>query len=150
MNNQALSAFSETKPGVFHSLIWGQAVPENFISELIVCAQNNSNRKARLCLHPSPNDITQVTFLALVAPYKDYLHKHPNKPEIMFPVLGKAELTIFGENQLKPSVITLDAENPIPVSIKANTVHALKVLSMNFIFIEIGIGPFNQDSTVYC
>jgi cupin fold WbuC family metalloprotein len=150
MNNEALSAFSETKAGVFHSLKWGQIIPETFIGDLIECAKKNSDRKARLCLHPSPKEITQVTFLALVAPYEDRQHKHPNKPEIMFPVLGKAELTIFHDNQSKARVFTLDAENPIPVSIESNTVHALKVLSTNFVFIEIGIGPFNQDSTVYC
>jgi cupin fold WbuC family metalloprotein len=85
-----------------------------------------------------------------VAPYKDRLHKHPNKPEIMFPVKGKAELTILDGNQTGHRVLTIDAVNPVPISIQANTVHALKVLSNNFVFIEIGIGPFNKDSTVYC
>lgn len=149
MNGQSFSAFNETKAGVFHSLKWGQVIPETFISELILSAQNNSDRKARLCLHPNPNEITQVTFLALVAPYEDHLHKHPFKPEIMFPILGRAELTIFDENRSKPSVVTLDAENPIPISIEVNTVHALKVLSTNFVFIEIGNGPFASNSTEY-
>jgi cupin fold WbuC family metalloprotein len=149
MNNEALSAFSETKAGVFHSFKWGQIIPETFIGDLIECAKKNSDRKARLCLHPSPNDVTQVTILALVAPYKDRLHKHPNKPEIMFPIKGKAELTMLDQNQTKQRVLTLDAGNPVPVSIQANTVHALKVLSNDFVFIEIGNGPFNSNSTVY-
>jgi cupin fold WbuC family metalloprotein len=149
MKSDSLKRFNQTQAGVFHATHWGQSIPENFVKELICEAEQNFNRKARLCLHPSPEDITQVTFLALTRPYEDRLHKHPQKPEIMIPFLGKAELKLYYEDTSENQVILLDAESSTPVSIEAGVLHSLRVLTPNFVFLEIGNGPFKPDSTVY-
>lgn len=149
MKSDSLKRFNQTQAGVFHATHWGQSIPENFVKELICESEQNFNRKARLCLHPSPEDITQVTFLALTRPYEDRLHKHPHKPEIMIPFLGKAELKLYYEDNSENQVILLDAESSTPVSIEAGVLHSLRILTPNFVFLEIGNGPFKPDSTVY-
>lgn len=149
MKSDSLRRFNQSQAGVFHTTHWGQSIPDDFLKDLMYKAEQSPNRKARLCLHPSPEDITQVTFLALTRPYEDRLHKHPHKPELMIPFLGKAELTLYYEDTSKNQVILLDAERSTPVSIEAGVLHSLRVLTPSFVFVEIGNGPFKPDSTVY-
>ena len=67
----------ETNPGVFHLRAWGEQLGENLIELLIELANTQSNHEARLCLHPSPDEQLQVTYLAFTRPYTDKIHKHP-------------------------------------------------------------------------
>ena len=149
MKSDSLKQFNQTQAGVFHTTHWGQSIPEDFVKDLVREAEQNPNRKARLCLHPSPEDITQVTFIALVAPYRDQFHKHPNKPEIMIPILGKAELTIINAESATKKNYILDSESVVPASIESNLIHSLRVISTCFVFLEIGNGPFTTESTLY-
>ena len=149
MKRESLMGFNQTQTGVFHTTHWGQSIPKDFIQALVYEAEQNPNRKARLCLHPDPEDITQVTYIALASPYEDLLHKHPHKPEVMIPVLGRAELRLHDKQGSRSHITLLDSEDNVPISIEAGVLHSLRVLSLNFVFIEIGNGPFRQDSTVY-
>ena len=149
MNRDSLLPLNQTQLGVFHAPKWGQMIPQNFVPLLIEEAENNPNRKARICLHPSPDEITQVTIVALVAPYKDRLHTHPTRPEIMFPLFGKAVLTIYDDRNGAPRYLTLDSNERLPISIETNVVHSLRVVTASFVFIEIGNGPFTNTSTHY-
>jgi len=149
MQGLSFSEFEETRHGVFHCKVWGQNIPTNFIDALLVQADKNPNRKARLCLHPTPDDVTQVTFLALVAPYADKLHMHPNRPEIMFPLRGQATIDIYDTRESKPRRLSLDADLPLPISIDSGKLHSLEVVSNYFVFMEVGNGPFTQESTIY-
>lgn len=149
MKQDPLEIPIQTQPGVFHAPRWGYPILSNFVQWLIKEAEKNPNNKARLCLHPNPNEITQVTFIALVAPYQDRSHTHPYKPEIMIPILGKAILTIQEDSKSAPNLVTLDSENSLPISIQANAVHSLKIVTSHFVFLEIGNGPFTSNSTCY-
>lgn len=149
MNVEGLSEFNQTQPGVFHAFHWGQSIPKDFVKALVREAETNPNRKARLCLHPSPKEITQITFIALASPYEDRLHIHPHKPEVMIPVSGRAELIVRDELNLNTEIALLDSENFVPVSIESGVLHAIRVLSHSFVFMEIGNGPFNTESTLY-
>lgn len=148
MPKEILSA-RETVPGVFHAAAWGQPLEENLIELLIEKAKVNSNRKARLCLHPTSDELLQVTYLAFSSPYSDKMHKHPYRPEVVIPIYGLARHSIFDlEGQILRSEV-LDGNNPVANSTQVGSWHVLEVLSESFVMIEIGTGPFTSTSTVY-
>ena len=148
MEEHILSA-RETLPGVFHALTWGQPLEENLLELLIEKAQSNSNRKARLCLHPTSDELLQVTYLAFSSPYSDKVHKHPHRPEVVIPIHGLARHTTFDfEGRILRSQV-LDGNNPVASSTQIDSWHALEVLSESFVMIEIGTGPFLPTSTEY-
>jgi len=86
---------TETMPGVFHAAAWGQPLDENLLELLIEKAKVNSNRKARLCLHPTSDELLQVTYLTFSSPYSDKVHKHPHRPEVVIPIHGIARHSTF-------------------------------------------------------
>ena len=140
---------NETMPGVFHASAWGQPIDENLLELLIEKAKVNSNRKARLCLHPTPDELLQVTYLAFSSPYSDKVHKHPHRPEVVIPVHGLARHSTF---DLKGRILNskvLDGSNPVANYTDVKSWHSLEVLSDSFVMIEIGTGPFLSTSTVY-
>lgn len=139
----------ESIPGVFHMRSWGLTIPENILDELMVQASKNSNNKARLCLHPSPDDETQVTYLAFVAPYQDRIHKHATKPEILIPILGQAVFRNYGEDGKMKHTLAMNGLKPIPITVPRNCWHSVEIKSRNFIMIEVSKGPFNIQSTEY-
>lgn len=141
--------FVETSPAVFHAKKWGQKISVDFVEELIERAKLSESRKARLCLHPNSKELTQFTYLALIGPYQDKTHFHPLRPEIMIPIKGIAELMFFNhDNEITDSQI-LDSKYQMPVTIQPNEKHSLKLISENFVFMEIGNGPFTSESTKY-
>jgi len=148
MQNEIFSA-TETMPGVFHAHAWGQPLEENLLELLIEKAKINLNRKARLCLHPTFDELLQVTYLAFSSPYSDKVHKHPHRPEVVIPIHGVARHSTFdSEGRILRSQV-LDGNNPVANSTQVNSWHALEILSDSFVMIEIGTGPFVSTSTVY-
>lgn len=139
----------ETKSGVFHANSWGQPLEEDLLEQLIEKARVNPNRKARLCLHPTPDEILQVTYLAFIRPYADKIHKHPHRPEVVIPVLGEARHTSYDSGGSVLESRILNGVIPVAVSTQVETWHALEVISEFFVMVEIGTGPFVPTSTVY-
>jgi cupin fold WbuC family metalloprotein len=140
---------NETISGVFHANSWGQPLEEDLLEQLIEKAKVNPNRKARLCLHPTPDEILQVTYLAFIRPYADKIHKHPHRPEVVIPVLGEARHTSYDSGGSALESRILNGAIPVAVSTQVETWHALEVISEFFVMVEIGTGPFVPTSTVY-
>jgi cupin fold WbuC family metalloprotein len=149
MIRKEIRSATETTSGVFHANKWGQQLEENLIELLIEKASLNPKRKARLCLHPTPNEIMQVTYIAFCRPYSDQIHKHPHRPEIVIPIYGVALHSIYDHDGMILRSQTLDGENPVASITEMNSLHNIEVLSDNFVMIEIGTGPFMPTSTIY-
>jgi cupin fold WbuC family metalloprotein len=139
----------ETNPGVFHACAWGEQLEENLIELLVELAKTQSNHKARLCLHPGPDEKLQVTYLSFTKPYSDKIHKHPHKPEVVVPLYGLAFHSIFNNEGEVVKRQLLDGTRPIAISTRVNEWHAIEVESENFVMLEIGTGPFLPTSTIY-
>ena len=106
----------ETAPGVFHTNSWGVNISRKLLSELISHAAANQHKKARLCLHPTPNESLQVTYLAFCTPYRDRIHSHPHRIEVLMPIFGRAKYVTYDqEGQTLESKILIDSE-PFTVS----------------------------------
>lgn len=134
---------------VFHSKTWSMTISEDLILELLEEARKNSGRKSRLCLHPNPEEIMQVTYLAFVQPYEDRIHKHPNRAEVLVPLKGKAEFRTFDENGNILRSNQMLGGSGLSFSTESGEWHSLKVLTPEFIMIEIGKGPFAPGSTQF-
>jgi cupin fold WbuC family metalloprotein len=134
---------------IFHCKSWNVEVKGELIADLVAEARINENRKARLCLHPNAQEIMQITYLAFVSPYEDRIHCHPLRPEVLIPVLGEAEARIFDENgNLVKSSLMIGGRGHA-FATEHGQWHSLIVKSSEFVMIEIGIGPFRPDSTVF-
>lgn len=139
----------ETSPGVYHALTWDVEVSKTIIVDLIELARININRKARFCLHPDSNEALQFTYLAFVAPYKDKIHSHPNRPEIIYPVFGSAVHSTFDSNATLLKTVQVNSDAPVSLATTMGNWHSLEVKSEAFVMLEIGTGPFTNTSTVY-
>lgn len=132
---------------IFHSKKWTITFDDAHIDELINQAKKNSRRKARFCLHPNPESVMQVTYLAFVYPYQDEIHSHPNRPEVLIPIKGEAEVRTFDENgNMLKSELMLGSSG-VAFSANPGTWHSVKVKSEVFVMMEIGLGPFETNST---
>ena len=149
MSSSLFYSVNETLPGVFHALVWGQDLPEDFMNLLVEKARINPNRKARLCLHPNPSELLQITYLAFCSPYSDKIHSHPHRPEVLVPVFGQAKHTTFDSAAKVVSSKIIDGRLPIAISTPKGVWHAIEVITPSFVMIEIGTGPFLKDSTVF-
>lgn len=149
MNNLFFSSLNETLPGVFHTKAWEQDIPEDFMNQLIEKARTNPNRKARLCLHPNPNELLQITYLAFCSPYSDRIHCHPHRPEVLVPIIGQAKHTTYNRAAQKISSKIIDGSFPVPIATPKGVWHAIEALTPSFVMIEVGTGPFLRDSTVF-
>jgi cupin fold WbuC family metalloprotein len=134
---------------IFHCKSWNVEVQDELIAGLIEEARINENRKARLCLHPNAQEIMQVTYLAFVSPYEDRIHSHPFRPEVLIPIQGEAEARIFDENGKMVKKSRMIAGRGHAFATESGQWHSLIVKSSEFVMIEIGIGPFRPDSTLY-
>ena len=149
MKSNLLSLAKETLQGVFHAHSWGQEFSEDLLNELIEEAKINLNRKARLCLHPSPANSLQVTYIAFFRPYSDRIHNHPHTPKVVIPISGQAKFSTFNVEGKVISSQILDGASPVAVSLPTGVWHDLEVLSPSFVMLEASTGPFLKDSTVY-
>ncbi|CAN1484857.1 Cupin fold metalloprotein, WbuC family [Candidatus Nanopelagicaceae bacterium] len=139
----------EFASGIFHALNWDTDFSEKNLEELFAEARKSQKNKARFCLHPLASDVMQVTVLAFVSPYSDLVHKHPHRPEVIFPIRGKATHQTFDQDGASVKSVLLDSENPTLLSTAAHRWHSLEVQSTEFAMIEIGTGPFLEDSTIF-
>jgi cupin fold WbuC family metalloprotein len=139
----------ETSDGVYHALKWDVDLPDSFINDLIEEAKLSTYRKARFCLHPDPSQLLQFTYLAFVSPYKDRIHSHPNRPEIIYPIFGSALHSTFDSKSNLLKSTTLTSEQPIALGTPFGNWHSIEVKSEVFVMLEIGSGPFINTSTIY-
>jgi cupin fold WbuC family metalloprotein len=150
MKTNPFKAFAkETSDGVYHALKWDVDLPDSLIYDLIEEAKASTYRKARLCLHPDPSELLQFTYLAFVSPYKDKIHSHPNRPEIIYPIFGSALHSTFDSKTNLLKSTTLTSEQPVALGTPIGNWHSIEVKSEFFVMLEIGTGPFINTSTIY-
>ena len=138
----------ETGPGVFHCRSWGLTLSHEVVNLLIDEARANVRRRARLCLHPSQDDVEQQMLIVLVDGATDPAHKHPDKREALLPILGQASYQTFDDVGHLSSETRLSAGESIYVSSPVGVFHRLVLRGPIFAFWEFASGPFHPSSTV--
>ena len=140
---------NQTGNQIFHCKSWNGVINDDLIDDLINEARKNKMNKARLCLHPNPEEQMQVTYLAFVSPYEDAIHCHPHRPEVLVPIRGTAESRIYDANGKISTVTVMKSGTGSSFRTDKGEWHSLKLISSEFVMLEIGLGPFSNSSTVF-
>ncbi|MCG3773040.1 MAG: hypothetical protein JW384_04267 [Nitrosomonadaceae bacterium] len=144
-----LDSYREVSPGVFQCHEWGVALSTDIVKSLVDAARINPRYRARLCLHPGPEDIEQQMLIVMVEGAIDAPHMHSNKREAILPYLGTAEYQMFSQDGAVQKRIPLGAQDVIYVSSPLNVFHRIVLKDPVFAFWEFAQGPFTSDSTVH-
>ena len=149
-NRTGLSDYGiETSSGVFHAHSWNTKLPIDFTKLMIDNLVDSTLSKLRFCLHPNADELMQVTYLAFKAPYEDRVHKHPHRPEVVIPLIGEALHTTYANDGLVISQRHLVENQPTSASTQPGDWHSMEILTPVFLMVEVGVGPFRSDSTVF-
>ena len=147
--HQLLSKVGDSHlPGVYHSRAWGIRFDEGILDALEAIAKQSDNGKARLCLHPTPEDQEQQMLVALTKDCVDQIHFHPNKGETVLWVRGAAEHRTFDMSGKIQHVTLIGPSDFRYLHTPAGAPHHVVILSDVFIFWEFAKGPFGPNSTV--
>ena len=138
----------ECSPGVFHCRKWGTAIKSEAVQLLIVEARHNPRYRARLCLHPTPQEAEQQMLIVMVEGAIDAPHMHPHKREALVPILGTAEYQEFDDTGAVQNRILLGQQETMYVSSPLSVFHRVVLLEPVFAFWEFSVGPFTQSSTI--
>lgn len=147
--HQVLSEVADSHMvGVYHCRSWGTRFEENFVSALESVAMASQNGKARLCLHPAPNESQQEMLVVLTKDCVDQIHLHPDKGETVLWVKGSAEHRTFTMSGSIVQETLLGPSHYRYLHTPAGVPHHVVVKSDLFVFWEFARGPFGPNSTV--
>ena len=147
--HQLLSKVGDSHmPGVYHSRSWGIGFEESILDALEAIAKQSENGKARLCLHPTPEDQEQQMLVALNKACIDQIHYHPDKGETVLWVRGAAEHRTFDMTGKILQKTVLGPADFRYLHTPAGVPHHVVIFSDVFIFWEFAKGPFGPNSTV--
>ncbi len=118
------------------------------LKKLIQKSKKTKNKSLRLCFHDNKKSNLHQMFIIHPRKYFVPPQYHPSKDESIFVISGKARLNYFKKNGKIENKYILDRGNFFHL-IKKNKIHNLEILSSIFIFLEISLGPFKKDNTLY-
>lgn len=139
---------TKTSAEVFHCTTWGVALPATVVDELIAVASENPRQRARLCMHPSADDVEQQMLIVMGEAAHDAAHRHETKRETMVPIRGLARYQTFDATGNVTGSVLLGDDHLMYLSSPLNTFHALQILTPWFAFWEFAKGPFTPTSTI--
>ena len=142
------SIANESSSGVFHCYEWGMSLSSDALDSLIAVARASRDKRARLCMHPSIQDVEQQMLIVMVDDAEDSPHMHPQKREAMLPVAGAARYEIFDDSGTLVDSRLLGPGGLMYVSSPVGVYHRLVLLGPVFAFWEFAQGPFDSQSTV--
>ena len=134
--------------GIFHCMEWGVTLDSESVTELIEAARINPRYRARLCLHPEPEEVEQQMLIVMVEGAIDAPHMHPTKRETLLPFLGTAEYQMFSQDGIVQKRIPLGGQDVMYVSSPLNVFHRIVLKDPVFAFWEFAQGPFTSTSTM--
>lgn len=142
-----LSEFAdETVPGVFHCRTWGQNIGDQHVDAIEVLAAHLG--KARLCMHPSADDVEQQMLVAISRSFDDAIHYHPWKQETVILVRGSADHCTYDDRGNILRTVSLARGGLTYVNTEPGVSHHVVVSSRVLVFWELAKGPFSPGSTV--
>ncbi len=148
--HKELSSFAEmTSEGVYHCRSYGAQVGDATLEALRTIAEQSARGKARLCMHPSPEENEQQMLVAISRSCWDAVHFHPEKAETLIWVEGTGRHCSHSENGGNPKKTQLGPSSFGYVHTRAGVPHHVIVESDILIFWEFALGPFGPDSTIF-
>lgn len=127
-------------------------VGPDWLTRLKDAAEESPLRRARLCLHVTPNDTVQEMILVLCKDVLFQPHRHHDKTESFHIIEGEVDLIIFDE--MGAPVRTLEM-GPIGSGktfcyrLNTSLYHALLPRTKFVVFHETTVGPFRQGDAEF-
>jgi len=121
------------------------------LTELKNLASKSSLKRARFCLHETPEEKVQEMIIAFCKDSFIPIHKH-NKGESIYLLEGRLLIVFFdddGKITKKIFLSTLSDKLPFFYKLNANLWHAVIPLTDFVIIHEVTSGPFKKDANIY-
>ena len=120
------------------------------LTALIEQAREAPLRRARICLHTSPDELLHEMVIALCRGSYVAPHRHPGKTESFHLLAGEIDVWLFAENGQPAARHTLSAENPVlprVMRVRQPLWHTIQVRSEWAVVYETTNGPFCKEAT---
>ena len=143
-------AWTETAPGVFY----GDGPTIRFsaqeIAFLVSHARANTNRRARICAHPTLDDPVHEMLICLLDDGYIRPHRHA-KYESLHVIEGACDLVLFDQMGQIEDVMRLGTQpdDLLFARLAPGTFHTLCIRTRHFVFHETARGPFDRADTEY-
>ena len=136
--------------GVFYSTTPIPVADANTVALLKDAAAQSKLKRARLCLHPSPDSLQHDM---LIVSHRDtYVcpHKHLTRSESVLVIEGKAKTLVFEDDGRLRDVVSMApfGFGSFLYRMPVDVFHSLKIESEYLVFVESTKGPFLKDDCV--
>ncbi len=143
--------FKEINPEVFYCGRPVQLVDATWIDFLKEKAKKNSRKRARICLHASPESLLHEMLIVLHKSNYVRPHTHVNRAESFHMVEGMIDVVIFDDKGDIRHRIVLDSKNSLQTHYRLAEplFHSVLVRSEWAVFYELTTGPFVREAMQY-
>ena len=138
-----------TSPDVFHASNWGISWGREVVDELKGIAKASVRSRARLCLHPSPDDLHQEMLIVFANTAIESVQRRTIGFDTKIALEGRATLRYYLPTGELTREIKLGHEHAIYVHTSGNEYHSLTVETDWFVFLEVLQGPFDGATTEF-
>ena len=122
------------------------------LEELKILAQNDPNKRARICLHKDDGEMIQEMIIAFCKDSYIRPHRHIDKSESYHIIEGRIEIIFFNDNGIEIDKVVLSDkidEHPFLFRISNSAWHTVVPKSDFVIIHEVTKGPFNKNSSEF-
>ena len=147
-SNISSEKLEERSPGCFYYNSKNTTDIDNLIiDELLFLLESKDLKLGRICLHKENSDLIQAMIIALHHDYEVKTHVH-NGPEYLKIIRGELIISEYtnGGNKLDH---VLNPNSLILLGLSEGVKHSVKSKSNWSVFLEVGLGPFNKNKTIY-
>ncbi len=135
-------------PAVFHNTEDIIEVGASRLDELVRAAAAEPLRRSRICLHRSPDDLTQEMIIALWQDSYVPPHRHTAKSESFHIIRGALDIVFFNDTSEITRVVSLGepgGNKPFVYRLSADYWHTVLVRTEVAVFHETTTGPFSKN-----
>lgn len=138
-------------PAVFHNTDDIIEVGTARLAELVRAAAAEPLRRSRICLHRSPDDLTQEMIIALWQDSYVPPHRHLGKSESFHIIRGALDIVFFDDAGQITRVVSLAEAGgikPFVYRLSADYWHTVLVRTEVAVFHETTTGPFSKTHSI--
>ena len=122
------------------------------LEELKILAQNDPNKRARICLHKDDGEMIQEMIIAFCKDSYIRPHRHIDKSESYHIIEGRIEIIFYNDNGIEIDKVVLSDkidEHPFLFRISNSAWHTVVPKSDFVIIHEVTKGPLNKNSSEF-
>ena len=147
---RTLSSISRrTSADVFHANQWGLDWGSDMIAELKEVAAQSDRSRARLCLHPSPEDRHQEMLIVMARTAVERPQRRTIGFDTKIVLEGQALLRYYALDGAPTRSVELSSGRALYVHTRSDEFHSLSISSDWFVFLEVLEGPFDVSTTEF-